>query len=304
MHLKFKKYLVTLITYFLLFSTVSNAENIKNIVITGNDRVSDETIKIFSSINIGDEINSDKLNKIIKNLYETNFFENISVNFENHELLITVKESPVINKILINGVKSKTMMETITKNMLLKSRSSFSDYQLDKDRLEILKELKNMGYYYSKIEILQEFKENNSLDLIFNINIGDKAKIKKITFTGNKIFKDSKLKSIIISEEYKFWKFISGKKYLNENLVEFDKKLLNNFYLNQGYFNAEINSSFARLIDNESFELIFNINANERIFFNNISLKLPDDFDKNNYTKINNLFQDLKGEPYSINKIE
>ena len=304
MHLKFKKYLVTLITYFLLFSTVSNAENIKNIVITGNDRVSDETIKIFSSINIGDEINSDKLNKIIKNLYETNFFENISVNFENHELLITVKESPVINKILINGVKSKTMMETITKNMLLKSRSSFSDYQLDKDRLEILKELKNMGYYYSKIEILQEFKENNSLDLIFNINIGDKAKIKKITFTGNKIFKDSKLKSVIISEEFKFWKFISGKKYLNENIILIDNRLLKNFYLNQGYFNAEINSSFARLIDNESFELIFNINANERIFFNNISLKLPDDFDKNNYTKINNLFQDLKGEPYSINKIE
>ena len=304
MHLKFKKYLVTLITYFLLFSTVSNAENIKNIVITGNDRVSDETIKIFSSINIGDEINSDKLNKIIKNLYETNFFENISVNFENHELLITVKESPVINKILINGVKSKTMMETITKNMLLKSRSSFSDYLLDKDRLEILKELKNMGYYYSKIEILQELKENNSLDLIFNINIGDKAKIKKITFTGNKIFKDSKLKSIIISEEFKFWKFISGKKYLNENIILIDNRLLKNFYLNQGYFNAEINSSFARLIDNESFELIFNINANERIFFNNISLKLPDDFDKNNYTKINNLFQDLKGEPYSINKIE
>ncbi len=304
MHLKFKKYLVTLITYFLLFSNVSNAENIKNIVITGNDRVSDETIKIFSSINIGDEINSDKLNKIIKNLYETNFFENISVNFENHELLITVKESPVINKILINGVKSKTMMETITKNMLLKSRSSFSDYQLDKDRLEILKELKNMGYYYSKIEILQELKENNSLDLIFNINIGDKAKIKKITFTGNKIFKDSKLKSIIISEEFKFWKFISGKKYLNENIILIDNRLLKNFYLNHGYFNAEINSSFARLIDNESFELIFNINANERIFFNNISLKLPDDFDKNNYTKINNLFQDLKGEPYSINKIE
>ncbi len=304
MHLKFKKYLVTLITYFLLFSTVANAENIKNIVIAGNDRVSDETIKIFSSVNIGDEINSDKLNKIIKNLYETNFFQNISVNFENHELLITVKESPVINKILINGVKSKTMMETITKNMLLKSRSSFSDYQLDKDRLEILKELKNMGYYYSKIEILQEFKENNSLDLIFNINIGDKAKIKKITFTGNKIFKDSKLKSIIISEEFKFWKFISGKKYLNENIILIDNRLLKNFYLNQGYFNAEINSSFARLIDNESFELIFNINANERIFFNNISLKLPDDFDKNNYTKINNLFQDLKGEPYSINKIE
>jgi len=142
------------------------------------------------------------------------------------------------------------------------------------------------------------------LDLIYNINIGNKAKIKKIYFTGDKIYKDSKLKSVIISEEYKFWKFISGKKYLNENLISFDERLLKNFYLNQGYLNIKINSSFAKPIDQDSFELIFNINADKKIFFNNLNLELPNDFDKNNYKKINNLFTDLKGEPYSINTID
>ena len=142
------------------------------------------------------------------------------------------------------------------------------------------------------------------MDLIYNINIGNKAKIKKIYFTGDKIYKDSKLKSVIISEEYKFWKFISGKKYLNENLISFDERLLKNFYLNQGYLNIKINSSFAKPIDQDSFELIFNINADKKIFFNNLNLELPNDFDKNNYKKINNLFTDLKGEPYSINTID
>ena len=304
MNFNIKKYLIFTIINLLLFSNISYAKNVKNIIIKGNERVSNETIKVFSSIKVGDEINNDRINQIIKNLYDTNFFENISVNFKNNELLITVTESPIINKVIFKGIKSKTLKSTITKNILLKSRSSYNEYLLNKDRLEIIKELKNLGYYYAKVEISKNIKENNSVDLIYNINIGDKAKIKKITFSGEKIFKDSKLKSIIISEEYKFWKFISGKKYLNENIISIDNRLLKNFYLNQGYLNININSSFAKSIDEESFELIFNINANERVFFNKLTLQLPNDFDKSNYEKINNLFDDFKGQPYSINIIE
>ena len=64
-------------------------------------------------------------------------------------------------------------------------------------------------------------------------------------------FKDKKLKSIIASEEYQFWKFISGKKFLNQNLISFDERLLKNFYLNQGYYDVEVSSSFAKLIDDQ-----------------------------------------------------
>ena len=194
LNLNFKKYLIIIVTYVFLFSNTLNAETLRKIIIKGNERVSNETIKIFTSIQVGDEINTDKLNQIISNLHDTNFFENISVNFVSQKLIITVQESPIINEVIFNGIKSKTLKDTITKNILLKSRSSFNEFQLDKDRLGIIKELKNQGYYYSKIEILKEIKENNSLNLIYNINIGEKAKIKKITFTGDKIFKDSKLK--------------------------------------------------------------------------------------------------------------
>ena len=276
----------------------------KNIIVKGNDRVSNETIIVFTSAKIGEEINTVRLNEIVNNLYDTNFFENISTTFDNQELVITVKENPIINTIQFKGIKSKTLIEKISKNLELKPRSSFNLFILENDRVKIENELKSQGYYYSTIEIFTEKKNNNTLDLIYNINIGNKAKIKKIYFTGDKIYKDSKLKSVIISEEYKFWKFISGKKYLNENLISFDERLLKNFYLNQGYLNIKINSSFAKPIDQDSFELIFNINADKKIFFNNLNLELPNDFDKNNYKKINNLFTDLKGEPYSINTID
>ncbi len=302
--MKLKQFLTIIISLFFISFNYSNAEILKNIIVKGNDRVSNETIIVFTSAKIGEEINTVRLNEIVNNLYDTNFFENISTTFDNQELVITVKENPIINTIQFKGIKSKTLIEKISKNLELKPRSSFNLFILENDRVKIENELKSQGYYYSTIEIFTEKKNNNTLDLIYNINIGNKAKIKKIYFTGDKIYKDSKLKSVIISEEYKFWKFISGKKYLNENLISFDERLLKNFYLNQGYLNVKINSSFAKPIDQDSFELIFNINADKKIFFNNLNLELPNDFDKNNYKKINNLFTDLKGEPYSINTID
>ena len=106
-----------------------------------------------------------------------------------------------------------------------------------------------------------------------------------------------------MSEEFKFWKIISGKKFLNENIINFDKRLLRNFYLNKGYYNVQINSSFAKLIDENEFELIFNIEANEKVNFNSIKLDLQD-FDVDNFTSIVDLFDDMEGTPYSINKVE
>ncbi len=300
---KLKKIFFIIIS-FVLLTSLSYAEVVKKIIIKGNQRVSNETIKLFSLIKVGDEITTDKLNEIIDNLYITNFFDKISTNFENQELIIEVEESPIINKIQFKGVKSKTLIDSIRKNLKLKSRSSYNKFQVETDKLEIISDLKNRGYYYSTIEVFKELQNNNSINLVYKIDLGNKAKIKKIIFNGNKIYKDSKLRSIIVSEEYKFWKFISGKKYLNENIINIDNRLLKNFYLNQGYVNVNINSSFAKSVSEDSFELIFNINANEQIFFNEFALDLPNDFNPKNYEKINSLFKDLSGKPYSINAIE
>ena len=81
-------------------------------------------------------------------------------------------------------------------------------------------------------------------------------------------------------------------------------RLLNNFYLNKGYYNVEINSSFAKLIENDEFELIYNISSKDKIFFNNLNIIFPDDFNKDNYEKLISILKNLKGKPYSINAIE
>ena len=248
-----------------MFSSFLRAEIIDEIKIEGNQRISSETIKMFSGVSIKDDLSENNLNEILKKLYDTNFFDLISVKISDRVLSIIVKENPIIENVKFNGIKSYKILDELKKNVDLKSRSSFNELLLKKDEIKLKNFLKKLGYYFSKIEILKEELEDNKINLTYNISLGEKAKIKKISFIGNKIFKDKKLKGVILSEEYKSWKFLSGKKYLNEDMINYDERLLKNFYLNKGFYNVNINSSFAK-ITNQEFELVFNIDANKNYF--------------------------------------
>jgi len=300
----FLKYCLSFVLVFLLLINHSLAEKVQKIEIIGNERIPLDTIKMLSKINIGDEVSPKKINEIIKNLYESDFFKNIDVNFDNNVLVFNVEENPIISEIKIKGIKAKRMQEDIADAMSLREKSSFNEINLIEEKEKILNLLKTQGYIQAKLKVFKEDMGENKINLIFDVNLGDKAKIKKITFLGNKIYKDQKLKRVIVSEEYKFWKFLSGKKYLNENLINFDVQLLKNFYLNKGYYNVIINSSFAKKFDDDTFELIFNINANERVKFGDLELELPADYDLNNFTTINQTFENLKGKFYSLNRIK
>ena len=302
--MNFLKLFFNVIILVLAFNSQASSNVIEQFNIEGNQRISDNTIILFTQVNVGEAITNDDLNIILNNLYNTKYFNDISLSLENNILNIFVEEFPVIQKINYNGIKSNKILENITANRLLKDKSPYNLFALNKEQERILNQIKELGYYNSKIETTLETLDENLVNINFNIKLGDKSKIKKITFIGNKVFKDSKLKRLIASSEYKFWKIISGRKYLNENLIKLDKRLLKNYYLNNGYYNVKINSSFAKLVKENEFEVIFNIDSEQKIFFGDIKLDLPSDFDEENFSKLKKLFSNLKGEPYSINQID
>ena len=304
MFFKYIKYSLHFLIIFFFMITKSYSETVKSIVLDGNDRISEETILMFADVKIGDDLTASEINDILKNIYESEFFNNVSVDFDKNVLKITVEELPVIQNIIYEGIKANRIKDVVFKGLKLKQRSSYNEVLLKDDINKINNSLKNLGYYFSEVNISIVQLDDNKIDLIYNVELGKKSKIKKITFIGNKVFKDRKLKRLITSEEYKFWKFISGKKYLNESLISFDERLLKNFYLNKGYYDVKINTSFAKLINDDEFELIFNINANNKYVFNKIEIKLPTDFDQNNFKKLYTLFNDLKGKNYSILSVE
>ena len=302
--IKLSKYLSLIFCFLTIFcSKVFSSEIVNDILIKGNERISTETIKMFSDVQLNQEINANNLNEILKNLYQTDYFKDVKIDLKDGLLTIIVVENPIIGKINLEGLKAKRVQKKIKDNISLKQRSSYNEIILSNDLEKVYEILRNLGYYFPKVEIFLEEKVNNIVDITFKIDLGNKTKIKKINFTGNDYFKESKLKSIIISEEYKPWKFISGRKYLSKENVDFDKKLLKNFYLNKGFYNVKINSSFAKLNKDQDFELVFNIVENEKYYFDNLTLKLPSDYNVDNYNEILKLFSKLKNKPYSITRI-
>ena len=296
-----RKILLTLLLLnFILFSAKS--EIINDIKLENNKRVSKESVLAFGNIKLGKDYSENEINQILGDLYNTNFFSDIKLTVENNVLIIDVKEKKIIQTIVLEGVASKENTEKILKGLNLKDKSPFDKFTAEQDVILIKNSLSRSGYYFATVEVKIKENTNDTVDLIYVIETGEKALIKNIKFTGDKFYKDRKLRSVIVSEENKFWKFISKKKYLDVNRIELDKRLLKNFYLNKGYYNVEIESSSAIFSDN-FFELIYNINSGDRYTINKATLDVPIDYDPKDFKEVTNSIEDLKGKKYSLNEI-
>ncbi len=288
----------------LFFCSISFAEVFKEITIKGNQRLSKESIIMFGDVDLKVDYTSNDLNLIIKKLYKTNFFKNVKLDTDNNIISITVLENPIIEDLEINGITNKKLAEVLRESMQLKSRKSYVETFFLQDLNLIKNMIKASGYYFAEINnSIIKNEDQNSIKLIYDINLGKKAKIDEIVFLGDKKIKDRKLKSIITSEESQFWKFISNKIYLDSARINLDKRLLKNYYKNNGYYNTIIENSFVEFKNDRSFKLIFNINAGKKFKFNKLNLIVPIDFDPKYFTPIQKLLSELPNEIYSLDKI-
>jgi outer membrane protein insertion porin family len=298
------KFLFYFFFFSILFLTNSFSDIIEKVDINGNKRISDQTIIVLGNIKIGSNYDNDQLNDIIKNLYDTNFFDDIALSLNNKILSIDLVENPIIENIQITGIKSNSVRDNLLKTISLNNRKPFNEYQLSQDLNLIKNILKTNGFYFVKINssILKN-DDLNTINLTLNIEEGPKAKIKKISFIGDKKIKDKKLIEIIASEEHKFWKFISTNVYLNESRIDLDKRLITNYYKNLGFYNVEVKNVFAELDKLGDFNLVYNINAGDIFYFNDLKINLPEDYDISDFNKIYESFKLLKGEKYSFDEL-
>ena len=299
-----KNFFLKTIIIFIFLSTFAKSEIVKKFEISGNKRISDETVIIFSEIKLNEEITEMKLDKALKSLYKTNFFRDINLNFENQILYLKVEENPIIENLQIEGIKKQSLVEFIKDKIQLAEMKSFNEELLSADLDLINNILKRNGFYFAKISSSKSVNEKlNTIDLKINIDMGDKAKIKKIIFLGEKIFKDKRLKEIIASDEHKFWKFVSRNVYINEELIKLDKRLLETYFRNNGYYNVVIENSFVEFDKNSNFNLIFNVTPGKKYYFNNFTLNLPSNYDPDLFKPIVKKFPKFKGKTYSLLKI-
>ena len=295
--------------FFLILTLVPlnlNAEVLKKAEVYGNERIGIETIIVYGGIEKGKDYSQEDINDVIKKLYDTKFFSKISVDFSNGILKINVEENPIINSILIQGEPTKKFTKAILEALSLKDKSSYIKSDVKNDIETIKYFYRSLGYYSPKVEArIQEAKVGkNSINLIFEINKGERQKISKIYFIGEKKIKTKRLRDVIASEESKFWKFISRNVYLNEERIELDKRLLKNFYLSKGYYDVQILSSNIFVKEKEGIELTFSIEAGNRYRIKKISTNIDPVFDKSIFQPLESDFKKYAGGYYSPFKIK
>jgi len=296
--------ILLLTTIFFFKTLIVFGEVVNDFKIEGNNRVSENTIIVFSDLKKGKDVSSSDLNESLKKLYDTNFFENVSISISNNLVTIKVEEYPIIQEITIEGIKRKQTVKELKEQIVLKEKNPFNETLIKADLNKIYNIFKTAGFYFVEIDVQVQRNDNKTVNIIYQIDRGEKATIKEIKFIGDRKFKTRKLHSIITSEEEKFWKLISKQKYLNLERINLDKRLLKNFYLNKGYYQVEINDAYTKMINNKDFILTFNIEAGKKFKFGNLSLSLPNDFDPNKFKDLEKIFKKLNGSIYSYKRIE
>ncbi len=294
----------SIIIFFIILTNVSFAE-IKKINIAGNARVSSATIESLVDKKINN-IDTIYINNLTKKIYDTDFFADVKISFNQDVLTINVTENPIVNFFYINGIKDSDL-DQANKIITLKENSIFSSSKLKKD-IEATREFLNASGYYQASIVPEVIKiDNNQINLIINIDKKEISKIKNIYFIGNKYFSNSQLMDVITSSEDGWWKFFSTSA-LSEQRIEYDKQLLKEFYKSKSFYDAQIESAFASVDKNNKFTLTYSINSGAKYKFGDYDLKVSGlALKEEDVKEIKSIFSKLlKNESYSpqtINKI-
>jgi outer membrane protein insertion porin family len=297
--------LIRFIIIFLIVLTNVTFAEIKKVNIVGNARVSSVTIESLVDKKISN-IDSIYINNLTKKIYDTDFFADVKISFNQDTLTINVIENPIVNFFYINGVKDSDL-DQVNKIITLKENSIFSSSKLKKD-IEATREFLNASGYYQALITPEVIKiDNNQINLIINIDKKEISKIKNIYFIGNKYFSNNQLMDVITSTEDGWWKIFSTSA-LSEQRIEYDKQLLKDFYKSKSFYDAQIESAFASIDKNNKFTLTYSINSGKKYKFGDYDLKvsglaLKEEDIKEIKNISNKLLKNEFYSPLTINKI-
>ena len=281
----------------------SYAEIVEKVLVKGNSRISSETINVYGEIEINKDYTSFEINKILKNLYDTEFFEDIKISLDNKVLNIEVKEYASINSIKLVGEKSSSIEEKILEKLQLQEKSSFIESKLVDDINTIKKMYASIGFNFATVESKIQNFDQNRINLLYVLDKGKKTKIAKINFIGDKKVKSKRLRDVIASEEDRFWKFLSRNTSLSSSNIELDKRLLVNYYKSLGYYDVRVLSNNAEISQKEYTNLTYTINAGVRFRIKKISTNVSDVLDKKTFKPLVDSYAKIIGKYYSPFKV-
>ena len=237
---------------------------ITNIIIKGNNRVTNNTILSYANINKGDLFNEKLVQQVIKRLYETKYFDDISVSLNFNDLLITVKEKPIISEIVLTEnqiVEDDDILSALDDVGISRTRP-YDKNIFDKIEQELIRLYFDRGRYNASIETKVIPLERNRVSLELVIKEGEPSTIKEIIIVGNKAYSNKKLLSLIDSGTKYFFEFWSSKDTYSSSVLRSDIGKIENYYSDRGFIRFRILSNQVNLSNNNK-DIIITINIQE-----------------------------------------
>ena len=293
--------LMTLISCLAATGT-ADAAVIQKINVNGLQRVEQETVLSYVNITPGEDVTPTMLNEAFKKLYTTGLFSDVSFAVKGDVLNITVDENPIINKRFFDG-NDKVDDQMLESEVQLGPRSIYTTAKVQEDVQRILNVYKRVGRYAAAVEPKIIERDQNRVDLIYEIDEGPLAKITKINFIGNQHYTDNDLQGEILSKETRWWRIFSSSENYDPEKSNYDKELLRRFYNDHGYADFRVVSSVAELSpDNQSFVITIVLEEGTRYKINKINIvsTLPE-------INTQNLTDELDievGDWYNASKVE
>lgn len=249
-------------------------EPISAIEVKGNHRVETPTIMSYIDIKPGHTIRPDKIEDVLKNLFATGLFADVSIEQVGNRLIIKVVENKIINRIAFEG-NDKVKDELLQSEITLRPREVYTPARVQEAAQKIRDIYRLSGRYGAKVEPKIVEREQNRVDLIFEITEGKPTRINKIIFVGNQYISSSRLQSVILTKESHWYRFFSSDDTYDPDRLSYDKELLRKYYYEQGYADFKVNSTVAELDpDSQEFYITYTLEEGKRYQFGDVKIKV------------------------------
>ncbi|MDX6751032.1 outer membrane protein assembly factor BamA [Geminicoccaceae bacterium 1502E] len=254
------------------------AGRVEQIIVQGNERIEGSTVETYLAIRRGDAFDAGALDTSLKNLFATGLFEDVSIRRENGTLVVQVVENPILNRIAFEG--NRTLDDKILEaEVQLRPRVVYTRQRVQDAVQRILDLYRRNGRYAARVEPKIIELDQNRVDLVFEIDEGDRTQVGGITFIGNEEFSDGTLRSVVQTREAAWYRFFTSDDTYDPDRLAFDQELLRRFYHARGYADFAVVSALAELTpDGKEFFITFTVEEGPRYTLGSVDLKseVPD----------------------------
>ena len=285
-----------------IFGGMSFAEKLKDVSISGIQRIDRASVLDYLLIKVGDEIDQSRIEASLKKLYETGWFANVTLKETNGILYVNAEENSTVNQVSFEG--NDAISDDILKTEIqIKPKQILTVSALKRESQKILELYRRKGRFGAVVEPKIIKRDQNRADVVFEIQEGGKTSIEKIGFIGAQKFSQSDLETEIVSKENRWYRFLTVTDTYDPERIEVDQSMLKKFYARHGYIDFATKSAIAEISEDRSdFYLSFLVDEGKQYKIRDIQFNIKaSGVDQKKLLELINM---EKGEIYNIEKIE